>query len=524
MGDIWDEISVRYEDWYEAPLGKAVDDPGPLFYPVVLAFRTTPLVWLGLLVAILCLFTNLRIHESRRFEMISLLAYACLFAASMSLGAKKFDRYMLPAVVALDVVAAWGLVELGKLEIGSWRLEIGRWPLVIGLLFLLQAGHVLSYHPHYLACYNPLLGGPRLARRVLPMGWGEGMDLAADYLNQKGDAEELVVATSGIPGFAPLFKGRVKGSTERDLATSDYAGIDRLLESLLQQYPGLTLSLPSLRVDVSSVRLLSSLPSRSKTGLTFAPEAGSERMRRRINKPIPTGQMLQVAEQVFERGFRTIKLYFMLGLPGERPEDIEDIADLALAVRAAGRKVHGRRTQVNVSISTFIPKPHTPFQWAALAPLDEIAASQRFLRRRLRGRGFKLSWNDPQETLLEAILSRGDRRLGPVIRRAWESGARFDGWDEWYDWQRWADALTQACPGPASPLQEVHRQREADELFAWEHIASGVRRSHLRREWESSLQERTRPDCRDGCYGCGILTTFGDLWTPEWSCPKPAKA
>ena len=218
-------------------LGKAVDDPGPLFYPVVLAFRTTPLVWLGLLAAILHEFTNLRIYEPRRFEITALLACACLFAAFMSLGAKKFDRYMLPAVVALDVVAAVGLVGLGefvsqrfggrsKFRVPSSKrhrlrtLDSGLGIFIV--LLLLQAGHVLSYHPHYLACYNPLLGGPRLASRVLPMGWGEGMDLAADHLNRKGDAEELVVATGGIPGFAPLFKGQVKGSTERDVATSDY--------------------------------------------------------------------------------------------------------------------------------------------------------------------------------------------------------------------------------------------------------------------------------------------------------------
>ena len=205
-------------------MGKAVADPGPWFYPVALAFRTTPLAVLGLLVTLPLLFAG---RKAERGSLSALLAYACLFTILMTMGAKKFDRYMLPVILALDIVAAWGLVELGKLEVGSWKLEIGHWSLVIGhwliVLFLLQAGHVISYHPYYLAYYNPLVGGLSRAVQVLPVGWGEGMDLAARYLNQKEDALNLRVATGGIPGFAPLFKGQTEGLTEHNLATADYA-------------------------------------------------------------------------------------------------------------------------------------------------------------------------------------------------------------------------------------------------------------------------------------------------------------
>jgi len=201
-------------------LGRHVADPGPWFYPIALAFRTTPLVLLGLAVALPLLFTGRK--TQKRGNLAAILAYACLFTILLTLGAKKFDRYMLPVILALDIVAAWGMVELGELVRQRFRVssfEFGVW----GLLFLLQAGHTLSYHPYYLAYYNPLLGGTQRAVEVLPLGWGEGMDLAARYLNQEEDAPDLLVATGGIPGFAPLFRGQTEGLTEHNLATADYA-------------------------------------------------------------------------------------------------------------------------------------------------------------------------------------------------------------------------------------------------------------------------------------------------------------
>ncbi len=233
-------------------LGKMVADPGPWFYLVVLAFRTSPLTLLGLAIALPLLLGN---EKAPKGNLAALLAYACLFTILMTLGAKKFDRYMLPSILALDIVAAWGLVELGRLvsqRLGRrskfqapnskgrqlWTLDSSTEPSsraqaeglaeVLGLgtlvvLLLLQAGHILSYHPYYLSYYNPLLGGSPRAVQVLPVGWGEGMDLAARYLNQKKAAENLRVATWGIPGFAPLFKGQTEGLMEHNLATADYA-------------------------------------------------------------------------------------------------------------------------------------------------------------------------------------------------------------------------------------------------------------------------------------------------------------
>ena len=209
-------------------LGKPVADPGPWFYPVALAFRTTPLAMLGLAIALPLLF----IGRKDRGSLAALLAYAGLFTILMTIGAKKFDRYMLPVILALNIVAAWGLSAVWSLEFRVSSLKFGAW----SLLLLLQAGHVISYHPYYLSYYNPLFGGLPRAVQTLPVGWGEGMDLAARYLNQKEDAPSFRVATGGIPGFAPLFKGQTGGLTEHNLATADYAIL--YVSDLQQNSPG----------------------------------------------------------------------------------------------------------------------------------------------------------------------------------------------------------------------------------------------------------------------------------------------
>lgn len=324
------------------------------------------------------------------------------------------------------------------------------------------------------------------------------------------DAVAAILAHTGYEEIALL-----------SLSSADYSHIGELVEALSRQYADihLSLSLPSLRIESFSVDLADAIGRGRRTGFTFAPEAGTERLRARINKPIPTGQMLEVAREVFARGWHTVKLYFMIGLPGEEPEDLQAIADLVRSVWTEGRRFHGRRAQVNVSVSTFVPKPHTPFQWASLASMEEIQAKQARLRQSLRGKGLKVSWNDPRMTFIEAVLSRGDRRLGEVVRRAWEGGARFDGWDEWFDYGAWAAALAQTGLDPSF---YVHRQRARGEVFPWDHIATGVHRAYLWREWELASEAQTRPDCRQQCHGCGVLAEFGGLWTPTWSCPPPA--
>lgn len=302
------------------------------------------------------------------------------------------------------------------------------------------------------------------------------------------------------------------------LSSADYSRIGELVRALADRYADrhLSISLPSLRIESFSVDLADAISRGRRTGFTFAPEAGTERMRRAINKPVPADQLVEIAREVFRRGWRTVKLYFMIGLPGETPEDVRAIADLARAVLAEGRKVHGRKAQVNISISTFVPKPHTPFQWAPLAPLEEIRARQQMLRERLRGGGLNPSWNDPRMTLIEAVLSRGDWRLGAVIQQAWTEGARFDGWDEWFDFTAWTLAFERAG---LSPGFYAHRERPRDEVFPWDFVDIGVRKEYLWREWEWSREARTRPDCRSACSACGIGAAFGDLWAPSWVCP-----
>ena len=305
------------------------------------------------------------------------------------------------------------------------------------------------------------------------------------------------------------------------LSSSDYSDIGRLVAAIDERFGDahLSISLPALRADSFSVGLAEAIARGRHTGFTFAPEAATERMRSVINKPISTEQMLDVAREVFERGWRTIKLYFMIGLPGEQIEDVRAIADLARAVREVGRKVHGRKAQVNVSVNTFVPKPHTPLQWAKLEPEESIREKQALLGRELRRQGLKLSTSDPEESMLEAVLARGDRRLGAVVQRAWELGARFDAWDEQRDMGAWRQAFAEAGLDPGF---YAHRDRPLDETFPWEVVDVGVRRRFLQREYERSQRGETLVDCREGCLGCGILGAYGDLWSEEWRCPEPA--
>jgi radical SAM superfamily enzyme YgiQ (UPF0313 family) len=306
------------------------------------------------------------------------------------------------------------------------------------------------------------------------------------------------------------------------LSASDYSGIERLVQAIVERFgeDNLSISLPALRADSFSVALAEAVAQGRHTGFTFAPEAATERLRSVINKPIPTDHMLGVAREVFERGWRTIKLYFMIGLPGERMEDVEGIADLARAVRAEGRKVHGRKTQVNVSVNTFVPKPHTPFQWVGLEPADSIREKQKLLRRKVRGGGLRLSYNDPEATLLEAALARGDRRLGRVVQRAWELGARFDAWDEQRDLGAWARAFEEL--GLDSDFY-ARRERLPEETFPWEVVGTGVRREFLWEEYRRSRRGEALADCREQCYGCGMIPAFSSEWSQDWYCPEPAR-
>ena len=266
---------------------------------------------------------------------------------------------------------------------------------------------------------------------------------------------------------------------------------------------------------------MDALKNSRRSGFTLAPEAATERMREIINKPVSTEQLLETAREIFSRGWTTIKLYFMIGHPSETIEDVQAIADLCKAVLAEGRKVIGGRAKVHAGVSTFVPKPHTPFQWVPCDTLEQIEAKQELLRQQVRGKGLKLNWNDPHETMLEAWLSRGDRRMAEVIYQAWKKGAKFDAWNELFSYQSWLEAFDYVG---LQPEFYTHRQRLIDETFPWEHISTTVRKRFLADDYLWSQRGKTRIDCRERCFACGILPTFAEMRSQNpgevWQCPE----
>jgi radical SAM family uncharacterized protein len=291
------------------------------------------------------------------------------------------------------------------------------------------------------------------------------------------------------------------------LSTSDYNGIEELIARLTQRYPNLTISLPSLRLDQSSIKLVASLPARRRTGLTFAPEAGSERLRCAINKVLTEASLLETAAAAFERGWTSLKLYFMVGLPTETLEDVEDIVTLVDKVRAEGKKARGRKPTIRVSAGTFVPKAHTPFQWSDQEKEATLRVKQEILQRGLNRKGTRLSWQDPKTSLLEAALSRGDRRLGKVIYNACKLGCRFDAWSEHFSWDKWLKAFAQAG---LSPEFYAYRERPLDEVLPWSHIDTGISDDFLKRELQRARAGQDTPDCRrNDCNACGLEEVCG---------------
>ncbi|MEA3344638.1 MAG: TIGR03960 family B12-binding radical SAM protein [Chloroflexota bacterium] len=288
------------------------------------------------------------------------------------------------------------------------------------------------------------------------------------------------------------------------LSSTDYSRIEELVQALVERYqdPPLSISLPSLRADAFSVELAELFQGRRRTSLTFAPETGTQRLRDVINKKITDEDILTTAEAAFSRGWHRLKLYFMIGLPTETREDVAAIVELVRKVRGIGRRHQGRRTEISVSVATFVPKSHTPFQWWPLVSREELEARQDILRRGLlRQPGVSLSWHEPETTLLEAALSRGDRRLAPVVERAWRTGARLDAWDEHFDADRWQRAFQ--AEG-LNPDFYARRERPLEEVLPWEHISSGVNKEFLWAESRRAMEGKLTPDCRERCLDCGV--------------------
>ncbi len=307
------------------------------------------------------------------------------------------------------------------------------------------------------------------------------------------------------------------------LSSSDYTHIMELVTAIGEEFKDrkLTVSLPSLRIESVSVDLMDKLRNRRGSGFTLAPEAATERMRRIINKFIPDEDILNTTREIYRRGWTTIKLYFMIGHPSETLEDVQAIADLCKRVVHEGRKVAGMKVKLNAGVSTFVPKPQTPFQWVACDTRENILAKQDLLRRELRDKNIKLSWTKPEDTLLEAFLSRGDRKLAEVIHTAWKNGARFDAWGEQMKFEAWMNAFAEHGLDPAF---YTHRPRRTDEIFPWDHITAAVRKNFLFQDFRQSLEGQIRVDCRLNCFACGILPTFANLRRENpgegWKCPE----
>lgn len=307
------------------------------------------------------------------------------------------------------------------------------------------------------------------------------------------------------------------------LSSSDYTDIIPLIKGLrnLLCERQVNISLPSLRIESFSDELMDELQALSPGGgFTLAPEAGTERLRKIINKPITDADFIETVRSVYQHGWQTIKLYFMIGHPQETLEDIQGIVELSKAALREGRLAVGGRARLHVGVSTFIPKPHTPFQWATVAPTENIREKLAMLHDGLRGARIKMTWNDPESSLLEAWLSRGDRRMADVVYHAWKNGAKFDAWSEHFDLTKWQKAFEEAN---LDPDFYIIRERTLNETLPWDHINAGVKKSFLAQDYRWSLEGKTRPDCRERCYACGILSDFGELRLASpgggWKCP-----
>ena len=301
------------------------------------------------------------------------------------------------------------------------------------------------------------------------------------------------------------------------LSTADHSQIEEVLRRLsrLLSERGISVSLPSLRVDAFSVdlaRLISGGGGKGgrKTGLTFAPEAGSQRLRDAINKNVTEEDLIETVGSAFAAGWRRVKLYFMVGLPTETDDDIRAIGALVNRVlevaRAETPPAQRGGIKIGVSVSTFVPKSHTPFQWAAQSDLAEISRKQSVLRDSMPRKGVDLSWHDADTSFVEGVVARGDRRLGPVLEEAWRRGSRLDGWSEHFSLARWMDAFA-ACD--FDPAFVASRQRSYDEVLPWDHLSTGVSKRYLALEAQRAYDATTTDDCSfgpcTGCDACGAL-------------------
>ncbi|MGB4702766.1 MAG: TIGR03960 family B12-binding radical SAM protein [Syntrophomonadaceae bacterium] len=291
------------------------------------------------------------------------------------------------------------------------------------------------------------------------------------------------------------------------LSTLDYTGVHPLVKGLVEEHgaQGVGVALPSLRVDAFSIDLANEVQKVRKTTLTLAPEAGTQRLRDVINKNVSEQQLFEAVEAAFKSGWLSIKLYFMIGLPTETEEDLDGILNLLQEVKRIGDQYSPRPVEVRASIACFVPKAHTPFQWQPQDSIEVLQQKINYMTRRRR-KGIKLSFHDSRVSYLEGLIARGDRRLGQVIYKAWQNGAVFDGWSEYFHFEYWQKALAEAG---IDPDFYVTRPRSYEELLPWDFIDSGISKAFLRHENEKALRGETTLDCRlEDCTGCGVCPSF----------------
>ena len=302
------------------------------------------------------------------------------------------------------------------------------------------------------------------------------------------------------------------------LSSSDYSKLEELVSFLIDECNerGINISLPSLRIDAFSLDVMSKVQDVKKSSLTFAPEAGSQRMRDVINKGLTEEDILTGAGQAFEGGWNKVKLYFMLGLPTETREDMEAIAVLADKVARRYYEIpkdqRNGKCQITASSSFFIPKPFTPFQWARMYSNEEYIARAAIVKHafqdQLNRKSLKYNWHDAEVTVLEGILARGDRRVGRAVLEAYRSGCIYDAWTENFHYEKWLEAFEKTGIDLAFYNE---RERGADEIFPWDFIDIGVTKQFLRREWERAMRGEGTPNCRQQCSGCGVARWKGGV-------------
>ena len=333
------------------------------------------------------------------------------------------------------------------------------------------------------------------------------------------------VRERSITGIGEMVKAGLEATGYEEvgllsLSSADHTEIAEVARGLADRYEGTntSLSLPSTRVDAFNIDLANELSRNGRrSGLTFAPEGGSERIRKVINKMVSEEDLIRTVTAAYSAGWRQVKLYFMCGLPTETDEDVLQIADMARKVIKAGRQATGSRDiRCTVSIGGFVPKPHTPFQWAGMLGAAETDERLRKLRDAIRsdrefGKAIGFRYHDGKPGEIEGLLSRGDRRVGKVIRAVYEDGGRFDGWSEYFSYERWSGAAKRAfADEPVDLAWYTTRERDQVEVLPWDHLDSGLDREWLWEDWQDALRETEVDDCRwTPCFDCGVCPQMG---------------